>query len=99
MVGRAEGDFINPLGELADQIVAAVLVENDAAIDEPVFEVETEFHAVFCGATPAAFEEIPAFRMKRDLLVAGQERAFRKHAMDQVHWGWMNGDGLADARS
>ena len=85
LIGRGEGDFINPLGKLADEVVTAILLENDTAIDEAVFQIESELGAIFGHTTPTTFQEIPSLGEKDHLLPGREPRFFREHVLDEMH--------------
>lgn len=77
---------------LADDVVAAVLVENHAVVTEPGIEVEAEFRAVVRNSTPTTLEKKASLGGKDDLAMGWELGFFREHALDEVHLQVMNGN-------
>ena len=84
-------NLIDGFRELAHEVVGAILVENDAAIDEAGFEIKAKLRAIFRMEPPAAFQKQPTLNRQNDLAFRRKRGCFREHALNEVHWLEMNG--------
>jgi hypothetical protein len=83
--GSIVRDFIHGLVELANDVVLPLLLEDDAAIAEPVFQIEAELGAVFRDTAPATLEELAALRGEGNLIFLRECRRRSEHALDEMH--------------
>jgi len=88
-----QGNPVNHLRELADDVVVSILLENHPAVRKAFFQIESELGPVFRDPPPTAFEKLPPLGAQRHLPHGRQVGFAEKHALDQVHSGCRIGSG------
>lgn len=83
--GRFQGEFIHGFRHLADDVILFRSLENDAAIGEAVFQIESELGAIRGKSAPAPFQELAALGSDHHLILGRAGGLGEQDSLNEMH--------------